>query len=122
MDIFASQVWFRSLTFLFTLVLFVPAALSQAKSTGAAGFTEIVVPTEGDPDALAAADVNHDGAMDIIAANPDHGTVSVLLGDGSGHFHHASGSPFPAGHLPSDMAILTSESPTTRFQMSLCLG
>ena len=43
--------------------------------------------------------------MDIIAANPEQGTVSVLLGDGKGRFHHAPGSPFPAGHLPSDLGL-----------------
>jgi hypothetical protein len=68
-------------------------------------FTVVVIPTGGDPDALAVADVNHDGALDLIAANLDHGTVAVLLGDRMGHFHHAPGSPFPAGHLPSDIGI-----------------
>jgi hypothetical protein len=28
-----------------------------------------------------------------------------LLGDGKGHFRKAPGSPFPAGHLPSDIGI-----------------
>ena len=69
---------------------------SQTKGTDDARFTKIVVPTGGDPDAIAAADVNHDGAMDIIAANLEQGTVSVLLGDRKGHFHHSPGSPFPA--------------------------
>jgi hypothetical protein len=79
--------------------------MGQTKGSDAAGFTQIVIPTGGDPDALAAADINHDGVMDIIAANPEQGTVSVLLGDGKGHFHHAPGSPFPAGHLPSDIGV-----------------
>lgn len=65
----------------------------------------IVIPTGGDPVALAVADLNHDGKLDIVAANPDAGTVTVLLGDGKGHFHPARGSPFPAGHLPADIGV-----------------
>ncbi|WP_185094411.1 BspA family leucine-rich repeat surface protein [Marivirga tractuosa] len=46
---------------------------------------------------LAIADINKDGNMDIITANISD-EVSVLLGDGSGNFAHASYSPFiPAG-------------------------
>jgi hypothetical protein len=67
--------------------------------------TAIVIPVGGDPEAVVVADVNHDGKPDIIAANPNSGTVTVLLGDGKGHFHPAAGSPFPAGHLPSDVGI-----------------
>jgi hypothetical protein len=68
-------------------------------------FTTIAIPVGGDPDAVAVADVNHDGIPDIIAANPGCGTVSVLLGDGKVHFHPAAGSPFPAGRLPNDIGI-----------------
>jgi hypothetical protein len=56
------------------------------------------------------ADVNHDGIRDIIVANPEAGTVTVLLGDGKGHFHKAQGSPFPTGHLSSDIGIGDSNS------------
>jgi hypothetical protein len=59
----------------------------------------------GDPDAIAVDDINHDGVPDIITANPQSGTVTVLLGDGKGHFQQAPGSPVPAGHLPNDIAI-----------------
>jgi hypothetical protein len=68
-------------------------------------FTTIVIPVGSDPVSLAVADLNHDGALDIVAANPDSGTVTVLLGDGKGHFRPARGSPFPAGHLPADIGI-----------------
>jgi hypothetical protein len=88
------------------LVLLLPMVCSAQTASGiAAQFTTVVVPTGGDPAAVAVADVNHDGATDIIAANPNSGTVTVLLGDGKGHFHAATGSPFPAGHLPSDIGI-----------------
>jgi FG-GAP-like repeat/FG-GAP repeat len=99
------RMWFRWMFSLFVVVLPVPAGMNQTKSTEDARFTKIVLPTGGDPDALAVADVNHDGAMDIIAANLEQGTVSVLLGDRKGHFHHSPGSPFPAGHLPNDIGI-----------------
>ena len=64
-----------------------------------------MIQTGGDPDAIAVADVNHDGIPDILAANSNSGTVTVLLGDGKGHFHPSAGSPFPAGHLPSDLGV-----------------
>ena len=78
---------------------------SLFESSKSGQFTTLVIPVGGDPDALAVADVNHDGALDIIAANPESGTITVLLGDGKGHFQKASGSPFPAGHLPSDIGV-----------------
>jgi hypothetical protein len=83
MAIFYPRRWFRWVCSLFAVVLPVAAGMRQTKGTDDARFTEIVVPAGGDPDALAAADVNHDGAMDIIAANLEQGTVSVLLGDRS---------------------------------------
>ncbi len=51
------------------------------------------------------ADVNHDGNLDLIVANADSGSVTVLLGDGKGRFQTAQGSPIPAGHLPNDIAV-----------------
>jgi len=68
-------------------------------------FTTVVLPTGGDPGPLTVADINGDRKLDIIAANPESGTVTVLLGDGTGHFHPAPGSPFPAGHLPNDVGV-----------------
>lgn len=85
------------------LLLLALLPLAAQNRTPSPRFT--VIPTGGDPDAVAVADVNEDGAPDIIAANPESGTVTVLLGDGKGHFHPAPGSPFAAGHLPSDIGI-----------------
>ncbi len=51
------------------------------------------------------ADVNRDGNPDILVANAEGGAISVLLGNGNGQFHEASGSPFAAGHLPNDIAV-----------------
>ena len=83
----------------------VSTCLAQSSSSDLPQFTTLIIPSGADPDALAVADVNHDGAPDIIAANPESGTVSVLLGDGKGHFKLSPGSPFPAGHQPSDIGI-----------------
>jgi hypothetical protein len=38
----------------------------------------------GDPIALAIADLNGDGKLDVVTVNYDHGTVTVLLGKGDG--------------------------------------
>jgi hypothetical protein len=93
-------VWFPLLS------LLVAAGLrAQVVPSDAVKFTTVVISPGGDPDAVAVADVNHDGSPDIIAANPNSGTLTVLLGDGKGHFHSAAGSPFPVGHLPSDIGI-----------------
>lgn len=73
-------------------------------------FRQMTIPTGRSPRAIAVADVNHDGNPDIVVANEgtdngDDGTITVLLGDGAGNFHAAPGSPFPAGHLPNDIAV-----------------
>jgi hypothetical protein len=54
---------------------------------------------------LRTADFNHDGHPDIVTTNLDDNTVSILLGDGTGGFHNAPGSPFPAGAKPWEVAI-----------------
>lgn len=50
------------------------------------------------PGEIAAADVNHDGSLDLVYVNSELGTVGVLYGTGLGTF----GSPneFPAGTYP----------------------
>ncbi|MDQ2947235.1 MAG: FG-GAP-like repeat-containing protein, partial [Acidobacteriota bacterium] len=51
------------------------------------------------PASVAIGDFNGDGKADLAIANPD-GTVTVLLGNGSGGFAAASGSPFATGSGP----------------------
>src|SRR5688572_4751236 len=46
---------------------------------------------------LALGDVNGDGHLDVTAGHQDAGTVAVLLGDGTGAFSAAAGSPVRAG-------------------------
>jgi hypothetical protein len=55
--------------------------------------------------ALAAADVNRDGKLDLITANNEDGDLSILLGDGKGGFTPARGSPFPCGPSPYPVAL-----------------
>jgi uncharacterized protein (TIGR03437 family) len=52
------------------------------------------------PHSLVAADFNKDGKLDLAVANATDGTVTVLLGSGSGGFTAAPGSPFKAGADP----------------------
>jgi FG-GAP-like repeat len=68
-------------------------------------FREMTLPVGKGTKWISVADVNHDRNPDIVVANADGGTVSVLLGNGRGQFQAAAGSPFPAGHLPNDIAI-----------------
>jgi hypothetical protein len=54
---------------------------------------------------LRCADFNKDGVPDIVTTNLDDDSVSILLGDGKGGFRNASGSPFPAGAKPWQVAV-----------------
>ncbi len=68
-------------------------------------FREMTIPAGKGPKWISVSDVNHDRIPDLIVANADAGTVTVLLGNGKGQFHEPAGSPFVAGHLPNDIAI-----------------
>jgi hypothetical protein len=61
-------------------------------------------PTGIAPGSVEIADFNGDSKFDIVVANEQSNDVSILLGDGNGKFTPAKGSPFPAGHLPNDIA------------------
>ncbi len=54
---------------------------------------------------LVLGDMNADGHCDIVTANSDDNSVSVLLGDGRGGFSPAVGSPFAVGRRPYMPAI-----------------
>lgn len=70
-----------------------------------AQFRETTIRVGNGPKWISVGDVNHDRNADLVAANADSGTVTVLLGDGKGQFHAAAGSPVAAGHIPNDIAI-----------------
>jgi uncharacterized protein (DUF2141 family) len=57
------------------------------------------------PYALAAADLNSDGKLDLVVANQNDTTVTVLLGNGDGTFTPAAGSPIAVGGAPNSVAV-----------------
>src|ERR1700674_3160084 len=57
------------------------------------------------PASLALADFNGDGKLDVAVANSESKNVTILLGDGKGGLTQATGSPFPAGDHPNDIAV-----------------
>jgi hypothetical protein len=66
---------------------------------------ELVIPVGKGPGTVMLADVNHDGKLDILVANVESETLSVLLGDGKGHFVMASGPACATGKSPNDIAV-----------------
>src|SRR5215831_12824863 len=69
------------------------------------GFTAGRYPAGKGANFVTIADLNGDGKLDIAVANNDSEDVTILLGDGRGHFHPAPSSPFAAGHSPNDIAV-----------------
>jgi hypothetical protein len=80
-------------------------AVGSARVLTLPNFEQVVIPVGKGPGSIAIADVNRDGKPDIIVANTEDETISVLLGDGKGHFRLAPGSPFPSGKGPNDIAV-----------------
>src|ERR1700755_982713 len=52
---------------------------------------------------IATADVNHDGHLDLLVTNSADNNVSVLLGDGHGHF--GIGAPAQVINAPRGIAV-----------------
>jgi hypothetical protein len=80
-------------------------AAMLAFTAGASPSGEVVLPAGPHPGVLAVADLNHDSRPDLIVANLQDGTVTILLNDGGGRFHPAPGSPFVCGASPNDIAV-----------------
>jgi FG-GAP-like repeat/FG-GAP repeat len=83
----------------------VTGVLAVAQAPGTLSFQQITIGSGKGARFVAVADVNEDRKPDLIVANDEDGTLTVLLGDGRGSFHVAPGSPIPAGHLPNDIAV-----------------
>ncbi len=66
-------------------------AMGEGRFQEAAGSPQ---PVGESPRSMVAADLNGDGKTDLAIANEGSDTVTVLLGDGSGGFAPALGSPF----------------------------
>jgi hypothetical protein len=59
----------------------------------------------GNPRSIAVGDFNGDGIEDIATANYTTSNLSVLLGNSSGGFTAASGSPYAAGSNPASVVV-----------------
>ena len=84
------------------------SSVSVLLGNGSGGFT----PAVGSPFAVGyvprsvvVGDFNGDGVADLAVANYGDDNLSVLLGNGSGGFTPAVGSPFPVGHWPRSVAV-----------------
>jgi hypothetical protein len=82
--------------------------VSVMLGNGAGGFTAAagspITVGGADGQSIALGDVNGDGNLDIVSSNTDAGTLSVLLGNGTGGFI-AEGSPFAVGTGPQSVAL-----------------
>ncbi|MBI5100223.1 MAG: VCBS repeat-containing protein [Nitrospirae bacterium] len=75
------------------------------KGDGSGGFTPLSSTNVGDsvtgPYGVASGYFNNDTDLDLAVTMFDSGTLKILLGDGSGGFTEASGSPITVGTIPS---------------------
>ncbi len=81
--------------------------VSVLLGNGAGGFAsspDSPITVGNQPDAVAAADLNLDGNVDLIIANGGDGTVTVLLGNGAGAFTSPS-NPITVGTAPASIAV-----------------
>jgi uncharacterized protein (TIGR03437 family) len=78
-----------------TLLFCTDAALAQSSLFAVGGVFPVGSGSVGAvaSPAMVVADFNRDGKADIVTANTNDGTLTLLLGDGKGHFTQAPGSP-----------------------------
>src|SRR6185295_7061812 len=57
------------------------------------------------PHSVAAGDLNGDGRLDLAVANRTSSNVTIQLGNGSGGFSPAIGSPFAVGTSPQSVVV-----------------
>ena len=57
------------------------------------------------PKAVNMADVNHDGILDLIVANYDGNSVTVLFGKGGGVFDSVTAASYPVGAGPCSIYV-----------------
>ncbi|HKW33302.1 MAG TPA: FG-GAP-like repeat-containing protein [Candidatus Acidoferrum sp.] len=66
----------------------------------------VAIPAGSNPTAVATGDFNGDGKQDFAVVNQNDNSVSIFLGDGTGKFTAATGSPF----VPARQLVITSTS------------
>src|SRR5579872_6664682 len=86
------------------------SSASAGTSTGGAGITgkpaflvAPSLPVSGNPSAVAAADLNNDGRIDLVVADAKSGTVSVYLRQKDGTFQ--KGAAYAVGNSPSAVVV-----------------
>src|SRR5215467_13603396 len=94
------------------LILIEAAVVTSAVSCGPRSSNAVSHPANmkriavgSTPASVELADLHGAGKTDIVIANTGNDTVTILLGDGHGGFKPSAGSPFPAGHMPNDIAV-----------------
>jgi hypothetical protein len=91
------------------IVLFVTflanACINGYSQKSESPFTVVQIKTRFKPYSVEVADLNNDKINDLVIANSEDSSVTIMLGTGKGNFAEAKGSPFPAGYMPNDVAI-----------------
>lgn len=81
-------------------------ALTLLLNDGRGGFRRSDLPLRtGQPWFAAIGDVNGDRKPDVVATHHDQSVLTVLLGDGEGHFKEAGNSPFDLGRNASQAVL-----------------
>ena len=83
--------------------LTVMAACGSALGPG--GFSVDTIRVGKGAGSVESADFNKDGYPDIVVANEEDSSVTILINDGKGRFRPAEGSPFFANRNPNDICI-----------------
>ncbi len=84
----------------------VPGTVTILLGNGDGTFTvsSVTLTTGNVPYAIAAADLNDDGFIDLVIANQNDNNLTILMGNGDGTFTPTSASPI-TGNLPSAIAV-----------------
>lgn len=81
-------------------------ALTLLLNDGHGGFRRSELPLRtGQPWNVAVGDVNGDRKPDLVATHHNQSELTVLLGDGVGHFTEATGSPFEFGRSAFEVTL-----------------
>ena len=84
-------------------------SVTVLEGDGAGNFVELpnspIAIGGAQPHDVVLSDVDGDGHLDILTANNSTDDVSVLTGDGTGHFTAVAGSPFATGDGPESLGV-----------------